>query len=97
MAGYGCRAIREALAEVGVVVSKTTVHRELAKLPKSSKQVPAGQHPSPAANHSVVPPPDPGKPATSQPPTARRSGKDVAEAFMKGQITNPLFRNRAPK
>jgi hypothetical protein len=24
----------------------------------------------------------------------RRNGKDVAEAFVKGHITNPLFRNR---
>lgn len=100
IAGYGCRAIREALAEVGVVVSKTTVHRELAKLAKSSrlsKPVPAIHPPSPAAVQTVAPQPHPAGPALPQPLPKRRSGQEVAEEFMKGQITNPLFRNRAPK
>ena len=99
MAGYGCRAIREALAEAGVVVSKTTVHRELAKLPKSfrpSTPGPATQAPSPAAVQTAVPQPDAGRPALSQPFPPRRSDKEIAEEFMKGQITNPLFRRKEP-
>ncbi len=30
--GYGCKAIQEALAAAGVIVSKSTVQRELARL-----------------------------------------------------------------
>ena len=100
LAGYGCRAIREALAEAGVHVSKSTVHRELTKLPKGSwlsTPAPATQHASPAAIQSVVTQPSPAQAAPSQLPTERRSGKEVAEEFMKGQIANPLFRNRAVK
>ena len=100
LGGYGCRAIREALADVGVVVSKTTVHREIAKLPKSSRLstlATAIQPPSPAAVQTVVPQPDPVGPAFPQPLPKRRSGQEVAEEFMKGQITNPLFRTRPPK
>jgi len=99
LAGYGCRAIREALAEAGVHVSKSTVHRELTKLPKGSwlSTAPATQHASPVAIQSVVTQPSPAQAAPSQLPAKRRSGKEVAEEFMKGQITNPLFRNRAGK
>lgn len=101
MAGYGCRAIREALAEAGVVVSKTTVHRELARLPKSSwlsTPVPAAKPPSLAAVQSVVSQqPEPSTSALSHAFPDRRSSREIAEEFMKGQITNPLLRNREPK
>jgi transposase-like protein len=35
--GYTFEAIREALAEVGVVVSRSTVHREVARLRLKAK------------------------------------------------------------
>ena len=85
--GYSGEAIREALADVGVIVSKSTVQREVARL--SRPALPAAQRdpavPSPAslaqtAAHRLADEP--------------RSGKEIAEGFVKGRITNPLIRTR---
>jgi hypothetical protein len=93
MHGYGCKAIREALAEAGVNVSKSTVQREIARL---SRPVARGLQLATPAHR----PPEldsPAAPTTALHRLAEepRSGKDIAEAFMKGRITNPLFRNRS--
>jgi hypothetical protein len=93
--GYGYVAIQEALGDAGVVVSKSTVQREVARL---SSSMPLLALQRPAAPLRQVREPDSTNPTTAAPRQLtgeRRSGKDVAEAFMKGRITNPLIRNRS--
>lgn len=103
--GYTCEEIRDALAEVGLVVSRSTVQREAAR----GRQRPAAtSDTSPAALITAaggVAAPAPMAPSTRQEPvpslTTRgaldpsddpRTAKQVAEDFMKDQITNPLLR-----
>jgi hypothetical protein len=90
--GYSGEAIREALADVGVIVSKSTVQREVARL--SRQALPAAQRNTAGAGDHASP--------TSLPQTAAhrladesRSGKEIAEGFVKGRITNPLIRTRS--
>jgi len=89
--GYGYVAIQEALADVGVVVSKSTVQREVARI---AQNVPSLRRPQlPADRTSALPTPEV---SLSPPPgDETQSGKDIAAAFIKGQITNPLLRNRS--
>jgi hypothetical protein len=103
--GHSCEAIREALADVDVAVSVSTVQREVlrhAKQPtttpgatsafvKQSTDLPAGSHkpasyPAPATETT---------PRPALPVIETRSGKDIAQAFVSGRITNPLIRNRS--
>ena len=94
--GYSCEAIREALAEAGVKVSKSTVQREVARL--SRPGLPAGRHGAVAAlHHTPAKSPAPQIPASQLALDALRNGKDVAEAFARSRITNPLIRNRSPQ
>ena len=97
MDGYGCKAIHQALIDAGLLVSKSTVQREVARLTRPTP--PAAEH---RASPLAVPRPAPNavgatpSPATlHQPADGQQSGKDLAAAFMKGRITNPLFRNRS--
>ncbi len=97
LVGYGCQAIREALAEAGLNVSKSTVQRELARLsrpaPIAAWQMPVlPAHPDPELASPVAPTPTPTRQSLASEP---RSGKDIAEAFVKGRITNPLLRSRS--
>ena len=94
--GYTLVAIRRALAGAGVQVSISTVRRE------------ANRHaaPNPVAAASsntpgVRPPSPPQASATSVAPAGlvitaalpeQRSGKEIAEAFVRNQSTNPLIR-----
>ncbi|WP_130480022.1 hypothetical protein [Sphaerotilus mobilis] len=93
--GYSLEAIRHMLAAVGVVVSRSTVHREVTR--------PDARVPTPPPVASTVGPPIPA-PAAAVPwlgptpfATDPRSGKEIAEAFMKGHITNPLMQVRNPR
>jgi hypothetical protein len=101
-AGYSFEAIRLALREAGVEVSRTTVKREAAKGPAV---VPAARQ-----RHAPQPPPPlpasaPAVAATLQEPAGTspvpgsyvgdsRSGKEIVDAFMQGRITNPLMQGR---
>jgi hypothetical protein len=94
MDGYGCQAIREALADAGVVVSKSTVQREVARV--SCQLPPAAGRGSIGAGHQGSSTSPRSQPTASnlladEPP----SGKDIAERFIKGRITNPLIRARS--
>jgi hypothetical protein len=103
--GYTFEAIRQALAAAGVHVSNTTVQREVARTSKSLATAPAEQSvrwpvdgPS---NATSTPPPvlhEAAAPSTNSPDTTAavdmRSGKEIAEAFANGRITNPLVRAR---
>jgi hypothetical protein len=98
MEGYSCKAIHQALTDAGVLVSKSTVQREVARLarptPPAARQVEA---------RPVVPrPPPPVVETNPLPETTRhwpadgeQSSKDFAAEFMKGRVTNPLLRNRS--
>lgn len=93
--GYTLEAIREALAEVGIQVSKSTVQREASRQalpgqplsrerPDSSSDLATGRAgPEPVASHP-----------TASCPDGPRSGKEIAEAFVRQRITNPLLRKQ---
>jgi hypothetical protein len=82
--GYTLEAIREALADAGVHVSKSTVQREVARYLRM------GPHAPQATAQPVTPT------APPSPITALR-GKDIAQAFVQDRITNPLLRNKEPR
>lgn len=91
--GYSFEAIRVALLDVGVKVSLTTVKREAARrcgVTPSAAQRRMAQ-PSAASASSVAA-------AVVLAPTSfagdARSGKEIAEAFMKGRVSNPLMQER---
>ena len=89
--GYTFEAIRQALADAGVKVSKSTVQREMARLAStSSTGSVAISEPSPPVSASVSAP----SPVTPSMATDLRSGKEIAEAFAGTHITNPLIRAR---
>lgn len=93
--GYTCESIREALLDAGVVVSKSTVQRELAR---QSNRRPAVQVQVPVASacQNGATPPLPVATHTSQrPANDLRSGKEIAASFVKNRITNPLLRIRS--
>lgn len=98
--GYSLDAIRVALAQAGLTVSRSTVLRELAK------EEPPHMEPDPPPQSLTR---DRLVTATQQPPTAEdrlpakplvidglRSGKDIAEAFVRVRINNPLLRKQEP-
>lgn len=78
---YSFEAIRLALRDAGVLVSRSTVQREAAKpcvAGPTAPQRPAARADSPlAATVSIA-----GDP---------RSGKEIAGAFVQGRISNPLM------
>ena len=91
--GYSCEAIRQALVDAGVTVSLSTVKREITRLAKrgSVRQ-------TQRAVQNLVTEPQVAHTPTAQPAPAfasdPRSGKEVAESFVKGRITNSLLRVR---
>jgi hypothetical protein len=100
--GYTFEAIRLALSDAGLVVSRTTLKREAAKGRVATRAVPQGQAPQPP---SVQPTSGPASaPPLQQPAEAplvlgsyvgdSRSGKEIVDAFMQGRITNPLMQER---
>ena len=98
--GYTFEAIREALAGAGIQVSNTTVQREVARYAK--RKTSAAPAPTEATN--VTPQSLPRAPIQAGPsievpgPSVCPepvNGKDIAEAFMRNRITNPLLRNRS--
>lgn len=94
--GYTLEAIRRALLEVGVSVSRSTVLRESvrpaghprAAVSKVSTEV--GRPASPLAP-TPVGPDLATAPGTRPPPARCQTSKDIAAAFVRGRITNPLI------
>lgn len=94
-AGHSLEAIRLALGSVGVVVSRSTVYREVIRVRgASSPQVAASpaRPMSPVTSTTLAPV----RPLQSGLSSDTRSGQAIAEAFMKGRITNPLLQERNP-
>ena len=90
--GYPCEAIWEALLDAGLSLSLSAVKREVSRLRKSTgaarRSAPATTFTQPQASAFAAP-------ATS--PASRSSspaGKEVADAWMKDHVTNPLVRAR---
>jgi hypothetical protein len=91
--GHTSEAIRQALLDAGVAVSRSTVKREVARHEMRRQAA--------EARSAVVT-------LVSEPPALRspssisllalagdpRSSKEIAESFVKGRITNPLLRAR---
>ena len=92
-AGYSFEAIRVALLEAGVKVSRTTVKREAARRRAAAPSAPqrlAALPPVPLA-------PSGADDAVTTPASFigdSRSGKEIAEAFMKSRSSNPLMQER---
>ena len=97
--GYSLEAIRNALVNAGVHVSISTVRREAnrATVPHPLRAV------SEATATSLLAPSHALGPATAEAPAApvttsvlpeRHRGKEIAEAFMRNRITNPLIRSK---
>ena len=97
--GYTCEEIREALADLGVRVSRSTVQREAAR---SSQRTGLAA----AAVAMAVSAPSPAAPLPQRAPSPRalrphatdpRTSRQIAEDFMKDQITNPLLTPNRPE
>jgi hypothetical protein len=102
IAGYSFEAIRLALRDAGVTVSRTTVKREAAKglaVARTSPQAVTPQPPavrqpsSPSLTSALLPAPTTVSNTTSFAGDSR-SGREIAEAFFTGRIDNPLIRER---
>lgn len=91
--GYTCDEIRQALADVGLVVSRSTVQREAARAwrrtnPMGATAAAVVTSSAPLAHpveQAGVPPA--ARPRTDDPRTPRQ----IAADFMRDQVTNPLL------
>ena len=92
--GYTCDEIRVALADVGVVVSRSTVQREATRaLQRRHAMSPTPTEPTLASAPS--PPPNDRAQVLPSPRLQAvdpRTARQAAEDFMKDQVTNPLLR-----
>ena len=97
--GYTLEAIRIALANAGVHVTISTVWREANRashphLVKPKAHPAATSMPPPSQSQDPTAPVAPAVPEAAQNVPGRRNGKEVAEVFMRGQITNTLVRSK---
>lgn len=90
--GYSCEAIRLTLSEAGLIVSRSTVTREVARWARQKGASSPAAAITPIAAISA-----PRLPTTQPSPTPAvgpHYGQRVAASWMDGRITNPLFRAR---
>jgi hypothetical protein len=92
-AGYTYEAIREALAEVGVELSTSTLRREVRRLQMLANSVAAGPQPASQTPAKAATPP------SSTPPPCPlalggSSSRETAEAFFNAHPSNPLLRTK---
>ncbi len=92
-AGHSLEAIRLALGTVGIVVSRSTVYREVVRV-RGASSPPVAALPSRPMSPRKSTPDGAVRPLPSGPTSDTRSGQAIAEAFMKGLITNPLLKER---
>ena len=90
--GYTFSAIRLALLDAGISVSHTTIQREAARRdacdPPAPQRIVVRTVPRTPSNADV------GVPTTTSFAGDARSGREIAESFTKGRITNPLIQER---
>jgi hypothetical protein len=90
--GHSFEAIRDALADAGVNVNASTVRREVLRCRATPAKPPA----------AAAPQLGPSAPARALPPahlvaSESRSGREVAELFTRGHISNPLLRKESQR
>src|SRR6186997_413952 len=85
--GYPCEAIWEALLDAGLALSLSAVKREVARVRKRAN---VALRNTPATVTTRLQASTPHAPVASSASTSSPSGKDVAAAWMKDHITNPL-------
>jgi hypothetical protein len=92
--GYTSEAIRQALLDAGLNVSRSTVKREVARHVKHARanNVARRRVPLVTGQPAASPATPPASPAFAG---DARSSKEIAEFFVKGRITNPVFRARS--
>ena len=100
--GYTLEAIRIALANAGVHVTLSTVWREANRAAVTHRAKPVVEAIatglSPLAKVAVPTVTTASTfPAAAHDPPGKRNGKEVAEVFMRSQITNPLIRPKAQR
>ena len=91
--GYTCRAIRKALADIGVAVSLSTVQREAARAVSKARS-PVLTRETGQSSTALAPFPAPTR-ASLGLVGDPRTGKEIAAAFVANRITNPLLRDRS--
>ena len=97
--GYTLNAIRQALATAGVHVSISTVRREAlrgtpATPATTATRAKAHDFSLPMSSQDATPAAAPAALVNNPVPLHWRNGQDVAEAFTRNRITNPLIRAR---
>jgi hypothetical protein len=94
--GYTLDAIRQALEAAGVRVSISTVRRESLRrgrtAPASQATFPKSMADLPAAVSQDAAPVAAPNGSVNAAPAAWLKGRDVAEAYMRDLVTNPLYR-----
>ena len=90
--GYSCETIRQTLSEAGLIVSRSTVTREVVRWAKQRRTGASPVVTTPAVDGHAprIPTAQPASALTAGP----HYGQRVAASFMDGRITNPLFRAR---
>jgi hypothetical protein len=99
--GYTFEAVRLALRDAGVEVSRTTIKREAAKMSEAvptAWQPPSSRPQSPAASATSASSFTHATAEASQVPapivSAARTSKELAEAFFDAHPSNPLFQTK---
>ena len=91
--GHSCEAIRQALADAGLTVSRSTVTREVARQAKRRASVDTSE--AVAAVTVADTPARESKPVSPSALAADpRRVKDIAASWVAGRNTNPLLRAR---
>jgi len=98
--GHSYSAIREALEDAGVLVSISTVRREVLKGTSTTHALRPAVEGSPASPFSLATRGEATRPVTaprSAPSTTPLPGKAIAEEFMRGRSTNTLYLKESSK
>ena len=94
--GYTCKAIRAALADIGVHVCVRTVQREAVRHSKRPSRVIAKASGFIAAGDAPATPVSATRPSSSLVGDPR-NGREIAAAFFDSHISNPLLRDRSER
>ena len=89
--GYTYDAIREALADVGVTLSTSTLRREVRR-PRHPAESARSITRSAARTPTKAVPSSPPQPPKRLPSLANTSGREIAQAFFNSHPSNPLLR-----
>ena len=88
--GHSCEAIRQALADAGLSVSRSTVTREVARLAKA-KVFADSSGTATATDVPRAPAREPDPVSTAALTSDPRSGQEIAASWVAGRNTNPFL------